>query len=1064
MKKFLVYLCVILITVSTGFAIFFLVRDNEVISLSTTSLYKDVNSTFELALDISDPNSYTEITLSSSNEEVLEITSKEIDLKNDVAKGSFTAKTGGVSRVNFQTNNSKFRNLYCDVVIGDGSVNYPFYISTEQQLSQIGKVLLDDNGQVIDNPYTLSSSYELVANLDMSKLEGTWTPIGFESNTPFTGTFNGNGYSINNLNIVSNGPNIGLFQEISDGASVRNVKFTNAVLNTSSFTKYAGVVAGINSGKVEGIEIISVQVYNNNSQTIIGGIVGFNKSIVTPTKKSIARIDKCSANIMLNGVPASYDDDGNIINEATAIKGYVGGLVGHNYGGIVINSYTKGSYKVNLDTTFAGLVYKNEYAPIASGTGPYSNDEGAHVKDCYSIINIEQDGVALTQVAVLIYENIYDELGPDESGNQVLGNYYDITRVPAGITGIYAVADTQYVTEGKQTSELKKVDLPSHMTFTYKLDGENIVKEETGVAYWSTQVWFIDGTNDGYPVLKYDATNIPDGLLNFTKPDEEVSQPEDDNDLNSQLLAGLDQTHVIERDIDLSNVEWIPVGTADQPFNGKLIVKNGAIVKGLKVTNTGYDYAGFFGVLGDKAEILNLVLESPQVVNLNHNYVGAVAGANGIYGKVTGGNIFNCKVVDAMLNGKVSTGGVVGQNNGTLKNVTVTNSDTKETVVVVSPSKLGYVGGVAGQNYGTIDSTSYNVISGNVKITAEGDNKSVYAGGVAGLNAGAIKNVAVSINNNNDDKVYGITLDSSIIAYAGGIAGYGNGYVDTTFVSARIVTSTSNNSYSAGAVGYIENVKNSSNINVNNTYVYASYIKGNSSAGLVGYLAGDEIQILYKEKDFFSQFYGEKIVVSKDYYNQKDLVANISSSAVEETVSLYGKYTGGLVCEIQRGFVTDSYSKALLCGTNNAGFVYTISYNKSNNTGGVITRCYVITNFGGGENNQYVSNSVIHSSNDINKRTAGFIDNYYYATDKGKGKEPVYFTSVTHDVVNWFKDDANKDVTKRRDIDTLREEIWSSFEVKNTTTNLAPWVIENGKLPKLDINEKYDIYEQSLTV
>jgi len=51
MKKFLVTLVVILIAVSLGFGIFFLVRDNEVISIKSTSLYKDANQTFEIALD-----------------------------------------------------------------------------------------------------------------------------------------------------------------------------------------------------------------------------------------------------------------------------------------------------------------------------------------------------------------------------------------------------------------------------------------------------------------------------------------------------------------------------------------------------------------------------------------------------------------------------------------------------------------------------------------------------------------------------------------------------------------------------------------------------------------------------------------------------------------------------------------------------------------------------------------------------------------------------------------------------------------------------------------------------
>ena len=51
MKRFLVYLLVIVVTVSFGFGIFYLVRDNELISISDTSLYKDVNDNFTIKLN-----------------------------------------------------------------------------------------------------------------------------------------------------------------------------------------------------------------------------------------------------------------------------------------------------------------------------------------------------------------------------------------------------------------------------------------------------------------------------------------------------------------------------------------------------------------------------------------------------------------------------------------------------------------------------------------------------------------------------------------------------------------------------------------------------------------------------------------------------------------------------------------------------------------------------------------------------------------------------------------------------------------------------------------------------
>ena len=66
MKKFLVYLLVIVLTVSVGFGIFYLVRDNEIISISSASIYKDAGESFTLDIDHQNKKSYTEITVTSS--------------------------------------------------------------------------------------------------------------------------------------------------------------------------------------------------------------------------------------------------------------------------------------------------------------------------------------------------------------------------------------------------------------------------------------------------------------------------------------------------------------------------------------------------------------------------------------------------------------------------------------------------------------------------------------------------------------------------------------------------------------------------------------------------------------------------------------------------------------------------------------------------------------------------------------------------------------------------------------------------------------------------------------
>ena len=97
MKKFIVYLLVIILTVSLGFAVFYLVRDNEVISISNASIYKDAGDSFTLDVEHINKKSYTEITISSSDDNI-------VSGNYDADDGQYqaTAHKGGVARINFQ--------------------------------------------------------------------------------------------------------------------------------------------------------------------------------------------------------------------------------------------------------------------------------------------------------------------------------------------------------------------------------------------------------------------------------------------------------------------------------------------------------------------------------------------------------------------------------------------------------------------------------------------------------------------------------------------------------------------------------------------------------------------------------------------------------------------------------------------------------------------------------------------------------------------------------------------------------------------------------------------------
>ncbi len=462
--------------ISLGFAIFYLVRDNEVISISQASIYTDVNKTFNIDVNHVHKKSYTKITITSSNSSVVAY-NKE---KND-----FKAVSGGVARINFRTNNAKFRNLWCDVIVGDGTVESPFYISTMEQLASIGmgervEDSTDDNpvywGKGEYRDYRSDKCYKLVADVNLNDYNnGLWVPLQH-----FTGRFDGNGMTINNMYInrdayvelpnadtvmfSANEEYVGMFKSIGSDAVVYNLKFDNVVVKGNY--KAFGIVAGRNSGTIERIEVKSATI--SAKTTVFGGIVGVNQStqistpIVEPVLDSenqpvlnedgtpkttttenwtrvIARIDRCSISNLTIGTEKVIDE--NTHEESTrliGIGGHVGGVVGKNFGGTVVYCYATGEvYFGDTATTYGGVVAENQVIALEKEEKLTDNgtNQGANIKDTYSNLKTfiaNSTPVSSSYFGGVIGKNTdttngqyYDSANIQIVNNYIIGNYYN---------------------------------------------------------------------------------------------------------------------------------------------------------------------------------------------------------------------------------------------------------------------------------------------------------------------------------------------------------------------------------------------------------------------------------------------------------------------------------------------------------------------------------------------------------------------------------------------------------------------------------------------------------------
>mgnify|MGYP000247151969 CR=1 FL=1 len=224
--------------------------------------------------------------------------------------------------------------------------------------------------------------------------------------------------------------------------------------------------------------------------------------------------------------------------------------------------------------------------------------------------------------------------------------------------------------------------------------------------------------------------------------------------VNEERNLSIDIT--LTADIDLSGINWTPIGTSISNAYKGTFDGNGKTITGLTVT-TSDRYAGLFGYIGSGGTVKNVVLKDVQIESDNqYGCVGGVAGnsdgniencsvsgsvsgnsnsngtsncVGGVVGQQYGGTITEC-TSSAIVDGRNEVGGVVGQtNNGaTLTACYATGDVTAER----DPRNNTYAGGVVGFNgVGTLTAC---YATGNVTGTGTGSG-SIYVGGVTGDNA-----------------------------------------------------------------------------------------------------------------------------------------------------------------------------------------------------------------------------------------------------------------------------------------------------------------------------------------
>ena len=234
------------------------------------------------------------------------------------------------SKDNSNTSNDN-ENIHMTEAIGTG-------IYTAEELVTFFK---EDNA--------LTGTYTLMADIDLSGLDN-WPPIGTDYETPFSGTFYGNNYTIKNLTInAPDSNNQGVFGYIDEA------KITNLILEDAFVigNRDVGCLAGVaDDSIISGCSSIKKDSSDNNVDINgwgrIGGLIGLSR---------YSTITNCYTTVNVNG------------------ESIIGGLIGYSYDKIS-NCYSSGT--ITGDSGFVGgLIGESNYATLSEcyATGDVTGDD-----------------------------------------------------------------------------------------------------------------------------------------------------------------------------------------------------------------------------------------------------------------------------------------------------------------------------------------------------------------------------------------------------------------------------------------------------------------------------------------------------------------------------------------------------------------------------------------------------------------------------------------------------------------------------------------------------------------
>ena len=571
----------------------------------------------------------------------------------------------------------------------------------------------------------LPSSFALNIDLNVAphNADKGWAPID-----DFAATFDGNGNTISGLFINDTATDNtadknGLFGTVTSAGEIRNVGLTG--VNVTGRTQ-TGALAGLNNGTITAS-------YAEGSVTTTGvntgGLVGENAGGTITASYAAVTVSGGASAMRLGGLVGTSYGTGAAVTASYATgavsggasSAHVGGLAGRNVG-VLRASYATGAASGNERVGgLAGSTGPQSVITASYATGPVSGTSSTGIGGLIGILN-----------------------------GTVTDSYWDTTTSgqaasPGGT--------------GKTTSELQT---PTAYTGIYADWNLNLDGEGGNDDPWNF------GTATRYPVLKYGGLDLPrqwlvdygrdeDGLIEIATA-AQLNAIRWDVDGNGAVAEANQVTYAAAFPDPAPGMGCVPVSGTPTCAGYEICAgPSGAAVNidlnvALYNTGTGWAPIGSFAATFDG-----------NGNTISGLFINRTTDRNGLFGSVTSaGEVRRVGLIDVDVTGRDRTGGLVGQNEGT-----ITASYAAGSV----SSSNNYAGGLVGYNKGAITASySSGAVSGNDQV-----------GGLAGRSEDGTIKASYSAS--------AVTVRASVFG-AGGLVG---------FISGN--TSTITASYSTGAVG-----------------------------------------------------------------------------------------------------------------------------------------------------------------------------------------------------------------------------------------------------------------------